>query len=436
MTETPLPTPMVDALAALRARPIPPTEKGFGAWPAGEPASAAGLADTRPALREAGFSYPLMTLHEPALRHNVTGMADYCAAAGVLLAPHGKTTMAPQLAAAQLGAGAWAITVATLGQLRAYREFGVPRLLLANELVDEAGIGWLAGELAADPDFEAYCYVDSLAGVAVLDAALSRRPAGRKLPVLVEYGHANGRTGARTIAEAVAVAEAAATTSTLRLAGVAGYEGGLGHDASPASLTAVTEYCRALHGLFNTLQDKGILAEQAILSAGGSLYFDIVVRELTAPCPTGARPRVVLRSGAYVTHDHGVYHRVSPAERHLAGPLSLRPALELWAQVVSRPEPELVLLTAGRRDVSFDEGLPVVLRACRRSGETTDVDGWQITALNDQHAYLRLPADAELAVGDLIGLGISHPCTAFDKWRLIPVVDAEDRVVDVVHTFF
>jgi len=33
-------------------------------------------------------------------------------------------------------------------------------------------------------------------------------------------------------------------------------------------------------------------------------------------------------------------------------------------------------------------------------------------------------------------LGISHPCTAFDKWQLIPVVDEEYRIVDVVRTFF
>ena len=36
----------------------------------------------------------------------------------------------------------------------------------------------------------------------------------------------------------------------------------------------------------------------------------------------------------------------------------------------------------------------------------------------------------------LVGCGISHPCTAFDKWRLIPVVDDDYTVVDAVLTFF
>jgi D-serine deaminase-like pyridoxal phosphate-dependent protein len=29
----------------------------------------------------------------------------------------------------------------------------------------------------------------------------------------------------------------------------------------------------------------------------------------------------------------------------------------------------------------------------------------------------------------VLRLGISHPCGAFDRWRHLPLVDAEDRVV-------
>ena len=107
-------------------------------------------------------------------------MAAFCGRAGVALAPHGKTAMSPELAALQLAHGAWGITVASIGQLQMYRAFGFPRFLLANELVDAAGIAWLAGELAADPGFEAYCYVDSLDGVAILDPGCAGiRPGAR-----------------------------------------------------------------------------------------------------------------------------------------------------------------------------------------------------------------------------------------------------------------
>ncbi|MGH3435159.1 MAG: hypothetical protein ACRDRN_01680 [Sciscionella sp.] len=227
-----------------------------------------------------------------------------------------------------------------------------------------------------------------------------------------------------------------AATSTLRVAGVAGYEGGLGRHADSSTLDAVAGYCGALRKLAGILHENGIGAGEQIISAGGSAFFDVAVRELSTGWAPDFRPTVVLRSGAYLTHDDGFYAGISPIARNAAGALSLQPALRLWAQVLSRPEPELALLAAGRRDVSFDEGLPVPVRIRRRDGSSATAADMAVTALNDQHAYLRVPADRGLAPGDLVCLGISHPCTTFDKWRVIPLVDGEDRVIDAVHTFF
>ena len=428
----PLPPLVAECLRALRERPAEPTDKGVGLLASGMDGPApAGLARTRPAVHAAGFSYPVLTLRESALAGNLAAMAAYCARAGVELAPHGKTAMSPELAARQLASGAWGITVATIGQLRAYRAFGFPRLLIANELVDETGIAWLAGELAADPGFAAYCYVDSTDGVAILDRVLTARPAGRRLPVLVEIGL--GRTGCRTDDEALAVAKAAAATGTLTVAGVAGYEGSIGGDPGEQASGPVTSFCRRLANLAGTMAaiaDGG----EFIVTAGGSVYFDVVTRELTAGGAAGST--VVLRSGGYLFHDHGLYQAATPAARGVAGAPVFRPALELWAQVLSRPEPGLALLAAGRRDAGFDAGLPVPLRARRRDGAAADLTGAEVTGLNDQHAYLRLDPGTALAPGDLVCLGISHPCTTLDKWRVIPVLDEEDRVIDAVHTFF
>src|SRR5690348_7672884 len=357
-------------------------------------------------------------------------MAAWCAGVGVELAPHGKTAMSPELAARQLASGAWGITVATIGQLRMYRAFGFPRLLLANELVDERGITWLAGELAADPGFAAYCYVDSTDGVAILDRVLTAHPAGRRLPVLVEIGL--GRTGCRTDDQALTVAKAAAATGTLTVAGVAGYEGTIS-GIDERALDTVASFCRRLANLAGTVTEVAGGTGEFIATAGGSVYFDVVARELTAALDGMT---VVLRSGGYLFHDHGVYQASTPAARGVAGAPVLRPALELWAQVVSRPEPELALLSAGRRDVGFDAGLPVPLRTRRRDGETARLADAKVTGLNDQHAYLRLDPGTALAPGDVVCLGISHPCTTLDKWRLIAVLDDEDNVIDTVHTFF
>jgi D-serine deaminase-like pyridoxal phosphate-dependent protein len=430
----PLPPLVAERLRALREHPAEPTDKGVGLLASGtDGPSAEGLAGTRPAVHAAGFSYPVLTLRESALAGNLAAMAAYCAGAGVELAPHGKTAMSPELAARQLASGAWGITVATIGQLRAYRAFGFPRLLMANELVDENGIAWLAGELAADPGFTAYCYVDSADGVAILDRVLTARPAGRRLPVLVEIGL--GRTGCRTDDQALAVAKAAAATSTLTVAGVAGYEGTIsGIDAR--ALGRVASFCRRLANLAGALlASAGVGGDgEFIVTAGGSVYFDVVARELTTGVPAGMT--VVLRSGGYLFHDHGLYQAATPAARGVTGAPVFRPALELWVQVVSRPEPGLALLGAGRRDAGFDAGLPVPLRARRRDGGAAGLAGAEVTGLNDQHAYLRLDPDIALAPGDLVCLGISHPCTTLDKWRVIPVLDDEGRVVDAVHTFF
>ena len=428
----PLPPLVAERIDALRERPIDPTEKGFGLLAAaGAGVTAAQLAAARPGLHAAGLTYPLLTLRESALANNLEAMAAYCDRAGVALAPHGKTAMSPELAARQLAHGAWGITVATIGQLRTYRAFGFPRLLLANELVDEAGIAWLAAELAADPGLEAYCYVDSADGVAILDRVLTRKPAGRRLGVLVEIGHAGGRTGCRTDADAIEVAKAAAATGTLRVAGVAGYEAGyeqsIDAPSQPEALGLIASFCRRLRGLADTLAAT-TGEDEFIVTAGGSAYFDVVTRELTAGGTAGMT--VILRSGAYVTHDHGYYGTVSPVGRDAADAPVLRPALELWAQVLSRPEPGLALLGAGRRDAGFDKGLPVPLRVVRQGGpvEVSGAGlGGEVTELNDQHAYLRLDAETALAPGDLVCLGISHPCTTLDKWRVIPVVSDDGR---------
>jgi D-serine deaminase-like pyridoxal phosphate-dependent protein len=69
-------------------------------------------------------------------------------------------------------------------------------------------------------------------------------------------------------------------------------------------------------------------------------------------------------------------------------------------------------------------------------GRTAKAGGLSVTRLNDHHAFVSVPADVRLAPGDLICFGISHPCTAFDKWPVIPVVDDEYRVTNLIRTYF
>jgi D-serine deaminase-like pyridoxal phosphate-dependent protein len=392
-------------------------------------------------LFSGGFLGPVVVLRADALEHNLRTMAGWCAAHGVLLAPHGKTTMAPQLFARQLEHGAWGITAANAGQLRVYRAFGVSRVLFANQLVDPAALRWLSAELDSDPAFEFSCWVDSVRGVELMTEALRAAGARRPVDVLVELGADGGRTGARNAATALAVAQAAHRSPALRLVGTGGYEGALAHDPSGRSLAVVRTYVERLRALTVAISGAGFFtdAERIIVTAGGSAYFDEVAAGLTTGWPDGLPVTPVLRSGAYLTHDDGFYRGISPLGRvpRIEGVAPFRPALQAWAQVSSKPSRELALLTLGRRDASFDQGLPEP-QLHRRPGQApVPLSGHTVTKLNDQHAFMTLGDGSPVEVGDWIGLGLSHPCTVFDKWPLLPVVEADGRtVVDFVRTYF
>ncbi|MBB1255343.1 alanine racemase [Streptomyces alkaliterrae] len=395
------------------------------------------LADERRSLFSGGFTTPVLALSAEALEYNLSALQTYAARHGLAFAPHGKTSMAPQLFDEQLRRGAWGITVANLAQVRVCRAFGVQRVFLANELVDAAALRWIAGELAADPDFTLVAYVDSVRGVALMDEALRAAGAGRPLDVVVELGAGDGaRTGVREEKDAAAVAEAVSAASTLRLVGVAGYEG----EVPGATEERVAAWLRRLTALARTLDAAGHFAglDEIVVSAGGSAWFDAVAEVFQDPAELSGLSAPVLRllrSGAYVSHDDGHYRELTPFNR-VPDEGGLRSAFVLWAQVVSRPSPGQAFLNAGKRDAAHDLRLPEAKLVRSADGVVRPASGLIVTKLSDQHAWLAVDADADLAVGDWVGLGMSHPCTIFDRWQLIPLVTADGTVTDYVRTFF
>ena len=353
-------------------------------------------------LFDGSFTWPLLVVRDSAVRANIATMAAYARRHGFSFAPHAKTSMAPTLLDAQLAAGAWALTAATPDQALVLRRLGVPRVLIANEVLDPTALRWLSAQAAQG--WEVYAQVDSVAAVQAAAAAGG-------LPLLVELGHAHGRTGCRTVADVVAVARAAAGAPGVTLAGLTAYEGGLKTAGDvDAFLAAQVEAVRAIADL---------LPAEVIVSAGGSAWFDRVVKALGGQWLDGHAVHAVLRSGASITHDDGFYRERTPFTREPAEG-SLTAALQMYAQVLSTPEPGLAIVGMGKRDAPFDEGLPVT-------------EAGEVTRMNDHHTYVRSDS---LAVGDLVRFGLSHPCTAFDKWRFIPVADDSDVVVDVLHTYF
>ncbi|WP_037869304.1 alanine racemase [Streptomyces sp. SPB074] len=430
----------LDRLAAVRVdsrfKGLPPDADGL---------TVAELAGQRRNLFTGGFTTPVLALSAEALEHNLALMETYAERHGLAFAPHGKTSMAPQLFQRQLERGAWGITLAVPHQVRVARAFGVPRVFLANELVDAAALRWLAAELAADPGFAFVCYVDSVRGVELMDAALREAagalPAGpasaRRVDVVVELGAGEGaRTGARTEAECAAIADAVAASGTLRLVGVAGYEG----EVPEADPERVLAWLRRLTALLADFDAAGRFtaagAEEIIVSAGGSAWFDAVATAFAEIGELSLPVRKLLRSGAYVSHDDGHYKHLTPFNR-VPDEGALHPAFRLWAQVVSRPSAEQAFVNAGKRDAAYDLDLPEA-QAVRdaRTGEVRGAGGITVSGLSDQHGWVRTDPDTELEVGDWLGMGLSHPCTSFDKWQLIPVATADGTVTDYVRTFF
>lgn len=386
------------------------------------------------------LDFPVMVIKASAMTANIKVFSDYCRENHVDHAPHGKTTMAPQIFARQLEAGGWAITAANIAQCRVYREFGVRRILLANVLVDRTGLEWVAAQLRSDPDVEFLCYVDSAYGVELANSVFEEAGGERPLDVLVELGYPGGRSGCRTPGEALDLIAQVNAAPQLRFRGVAGFEGLIPGDDLQDVLDRSTAYLDDIRALVDRIDDAGLFAadEELIVTAGGSSYFDLVVARL-GPEAFDRPVRTVLRSGCYVTHDAEMFELTSALGARALDPAQrLEPALELWATVWSRPEPGLAIVGFGKRDAPYDYGLPLPESVRAEGGsEPRSVSGtFRITALNDQHAFMTIPPDDSLAVGDLVQLGISHPCAAFDKWRYVPLVDDEYNVVDGVFTFF
>jgi D-serine dehydratase len=434
-----MPSPLADLLAIElddRVKGLPPGVTPF-------PLGAIGEHGWR--VLDGDLPLPLALLKDRTLAHNGDWMRRFLAAGGAKLAPHGKTTMSPQLFHRQLADGAWAITLATAQQVAVAHRYGVRRVVLANQLVGPAATAGIVDLLRRDPGFDFYCVADSVANVAALAEASRAAGLERPIKLLLEGGYRGGRTGVRSLADGLAVARAiAAAAPRLDLVGVEGFEGIIagGDDAdTERKIADFLDFLVELAGA--ALAEKLFAAGPLLLTAGGSAFYDMVVERFAA-ARLGRPVEIVIRSGCYLTHDSVLYQAAfrrlldrSATARRLGD--GLQPALELWAHVQSRPEPTRAIVGFGKRDCSYDAGLPVPL-CWHRPGAATPPQplgaDHRIVAVNDQHGYLDLPAAAPLAVGDMMGFGIAHPCLTFDKWQLLPIVDDEYRVIDAIRTFF
>ncbi len=226
-------------------------------------------------------------------------------------------------------------------------------------------------------------------------------------------------------------------SDSIILSGVEIYEGVLEEESSVRALLK-----RAVNITRMLADEKRFQQSPILLSGAGSAWYDVVAEELTA-AGFGDTVEIVLRPGCYLTHDVGAY-REAQAKIQERNPIahqmrsSLLPALQVWAYVQSIPETEKAIIGMGKRDAAFDAGLPTPALHFRPgdAAPKTAPAHWSLTKMMDQHGYLQITAQDDLRVGDMIGFDISHPCLTFDKWRLMPVLNAEYQIIDIIQTFF
>lgn len=414
---------------------ISPLEKGFGALTG--PMQTDEIAGLRWSLLREDLSLPIAVLYEERLQHNLGWMQRFVDAYGLKLAPHGKTTMIPKLFERQIAAGAWGITVATAQQTVVAYEHGIRRVLMANQLVGKANMAMIA-RLLSDVDFEFYCLVDSPEQINQLGLFFSE--AEVRLNVLIELGVQGGRAGIRAGDDEREQAVLDALTrwgNSLSLCGIELYEGVLSDEA------AVRAFLGRAVEIVRHIDDADHFARSPILLSGaGSAWYDVVA-EVFSQAELGDAVEIVLRPGCYLSHDAGLY-KVAQSHIQERNPVARRmhsgllPALQVWAYVQSMPETGTAIVALGKRDAAFDAGLPMAALHFR-PGDTAPQpvpEHWTVTKMMDQHAFMVTRADDDLRVGDMIGFDISHPCLTFDKWRALPVLDSEYRVIDVVQTYF
>ena len=376
---------------------------------------------TKPNIFTANFQFPIMVLKESALKNNIAQMMSFCKSVAAELAPHVKTTMSPQLAQLQVAAGATALTVANFWQAGIFLKHGFKKIIIANEVLDPMAIAEIA-KINKAKQGEIVFYVDSLQGLEIIQ---KHTPVEGEQNLLIEIGTENGRGGVRDLSLVEQLAQRIRADKRLNLIGVTGFEGAVPDGArGRRGEKKLVKFCQKIVAAAN-LAYPYKSDQQFVISAGGSAYFDIVARELNK---FDKPRRLLLRSGGYITHDHRYYEQIYPfagTER------AFQPAIEVWAQVISKPERNFGVLNLGKRDIGNDLHNPIPIKSY-----DTKVKSFSavIEKLNDQHGYLR--GRQEFSLAQLIGLGISHPCTTFDKWGLIPLVNDNYDLVDCLQTFF
>ena len=352
--------------------------------------------------RLADLPTPALIVDAGALDRNIRRMAAFFVDGQCQLRPHVKAHKTPAIAQRQLEAGGCTgLTCATVGEVEAVAEF-CDDVLLANEIVDRLKCDRMAAVARAIRGRAgsrgiATVAVDSTVGLEVLSE--SAVAAGVTLGVLVDVNVGQNRCGVLP-PEALALARRATETPGLVLRGVMGYEGHLQPlrdreeraDRAGRAMSMLVDVAGAL-------RRAGLPCE--VVSGGGTGTYDI----------SGRMPGVTeIQAGSYALMDTDYAAVGVPFEQ----------AFWVLGTVISRPAPDRCVLDCGQKSLTRDHGPPAVL----------GIEDAAITALNDEHAVVSIPADAPVRIGTRVRVTPSHTDPTINLHDVFYVVEGE-RVIDV-----
>ncbi len=386
-------------------------------------------------------SFPIAVLNENDIAKNAKWMQRFSEQANVLLAPHGKTSMAPELFKLQLDSGCWGMSLATIPQVvNAYHQ-GIKRVILANQLIGKFH-GQQVLELLADKNFEFYCFVDSMENAHWLGEFFANT--NTKLNILLEIGVQGGRCGWRDLTNIEHLVAAINRYPHLNIAGISFYEGVIHGDNAE---TKIVEFIDEIKQLFVHLKGTNAFhQDEVIITGAGSAWYDVVAKQLTSDTKN-LNFTPIIRPGCYLIHDTGIYQDAQNTvvqRSQLACDISdemgsgLTSSLTVWAYVYSIPEPGLAIIGLGKRDAAFDAGLPTPELHYRPGNKTPQKSNanWQVTKIMDQHCMMTIDASDDIKPGDIISFSTSHPCLTLDKWRKISIINDDYKVIKQIATYF
>lgn len=340
------------------------------------------LAETRVSeseLSRRSVPTPALVVDVAVLERNIAAMAHFAAKSHVHVRPHVKSHKCVEIARRQIAAGAVGVCCATLDEVAAMVTGEVPGLLLTSPIAGTEKLTQLGQLLRRDPSV--MVVADDPAAVDEL-ARLSAQ-IGAPIRVLVDVDVGQRRTGCRTIAAAVALAQHLGRTPGLEIYGVQAYAGHIQHIVAYAERQAaaakVADEVRTLCGTLREVQ----LAPQIVTGAGtGTADIDARLGIYTE-----------LQVGSYVFMDAD-YLRIEGVER------DYQPSLFVDTTVVS---------ALGDNDVITDAGTKAFALNGPPPQPATGERGWVYSYAGDEFGRISLSADSRRpGRGERLALIVSH----------------------------